>query len=194
MGRYRVELSAERSVQPLVKQAIEQSVSEMVVSGLSAVSTPRIQIVTQNPSTPTTIPDVIINPDDMNEVNSENQKIITTKVEKTIFSVVKDILDLPEELFPKDTESYYCVLFQNKSNRWILRYYGDKKRPHIQVIVELSESRIAEISRAGLTVQGNNQIFVEKPEDLYRISGILFDCLEYCKNDENFKKATATEP
>ena len=44
-----------------------------------------------------------------------------------------------EEIVGKDTESYYNVLFQNKTNRWIVRYVGDKKRLQVSFPIELTE-------------------------------------------------------
>ena len=127
-------------------------------------------------------PDFIVNPD--------NEKIITTKDEQ-------DLLRIVTELFPdieiegRDTESYYSVLYQNKTNRWLFRYDVNRKRPTIQFNVSVDETRKAELERAGLEIQNNGQIFIEKPEHIYRMVGILRDSLEYCMNDENFKRVSS---
>lgn len=100
------------------------------------------------------------------------------------------------ELFPesdlstRDTESYYSVLYQNKNNRWLFRYDVNRKRPTIQFNINIDDQRKLELLRAGLEVLTNGQVYLDKPEHIYRAVGILKDCLEYCCNDENFKRAS----
>lgn len=171
------------SIQPFVQQAI----SDTVVKGLSSPTIITAQPVEQK-STPSsdalvTIPEtnVIIHPD--------NAKIITTKDEQ-------DLLRIVNELFPnlelegRDTESYYSILYQNKTNRWLFRYDVNRKRPTIQFNISIDESRRIELERAGLELQNNGQIFIEKPEHIYRMVGVLKDSLEHCMNDQNFKRST----
>ena len=96
---------------------------------------------------------------------------------------------MPEEdLTGKDTESYYSVLYQGKNNRWIIRYDVNRKRPTVQFNVPIDEARKAEIERAGLTVLSNGQIYLDRPDYILRVVGILRDSLEFCKNDDNFKR------
>ena len=121
-------------------------------------------------------------------VHPDNEKIITTKDEQDLLRIVTELF--PEvEIEGRDTESYYSVLYQNKTNRWLFRYDVNRKRPTIQFNVSIDESRKTELERAGLELQNNGQIFLEKPEHIYRMVGILRDSLEYCMNDENFKRA-----
>lgn len=123
-------------------------------------------------------------------VNPDNQKIITTKEEQELYRIVAELF--PEvELEPKDTESYYSVLYQGKNNRWLFRYDVNRKRHTIQFIVPMDDSRRKELERAGLEVQSNGQIFLEKPEHIYRMVGILRDSLEHCRNDDNFKRSAS---
>lgn len=172
------------SIQPFVKQAVEQAISDTVVKGLSSPT-----IITAQPVEPKNAEEEIpkiIEPDFI--VNPDNEKIITTKDEQDLFRIVAELL--PEvELESKDTESYYSVLYQGKNNRWLFRYDVNRKRPTIQFIVPVDDVRRNELVRAGLEVQANGQVFLEKPEYIYRVVGILKDCLEYCKNDENFKRS-----
>lgn len=176
------------SIQPFVQQAVQQAISDTVVKGLSSPTIITAQLVEQklvedqpSVSQATQEPDFIVNPD--------NEKIITTKDEQ-------DLLRIVTELFPnieiegRDTESYYSVLYQNKTNRWLFRYDVNRKRPTIQFNVSVDETRKAELERAGLEIQNNGQIFIEKPEHIYRMVGILRDSLEYCMNDENFKRVS----
>ncbi|MDM1019703.1 type I restriction endonuclease [Acinetobacter sp. VNK23] len=177
------------TIQPFVKQAVQQAISDTVVKGLSSPT-----VITAQPIEPTKTveetpanikveePDFIVNPD--------NEKIITTKDEQELYRIVSELF--PEtELESKDTESYYSVLYQGKSNRWLFRYDVNRKRHTIQFIVPMDDSRRKELERAGLEVQSNGQIFLEKPQHIYRMVGILRDSLEHCMNDENFKRSAS---
>ncbi|WGE76245.1 type I restriction endonuclease [Actinobacillus equuli] len=166
------------AITPIVKQAVEKAVSAMVVSGLSRqaqneaedVETQREQIDEKAPI-----------------VDSENNKIITTYTERQLFDYVVLILGESVELVAKDTESYFSILFQGKSNRRILRYFDNKQHPCINVPLELLDIHRAEIQRAGLDITGSN-IIIDRPENILRISGLIRDCLVYCQNDENFAR------
>jgi hypothetical protein len=169
-------------ITPIVKQAVAQTMSEMVVNSLSAppIAAPQEQMKTDETERDT--------------VDPHNAKIVTTAAERKLLAIVQDILP-GEPLHGKDTESYYTVLYQNKVNRWLLRFSGDKKRPAVQFIVALSPQHETEIKRAGLEVGPGNQVVIDKPENLMRIPGLLFDALAFCKNDENFKvKNPAKQP
>src|SRR5690606_28026777 len=114
--------------------------------------------------------------------------IITTKDEQDLLRIVTELF--PDiELEGRDTESYYSVLYQNKTNRWLFRYDVNRKRPTIQFNVSIDESRKAELERAGLELQNNGQIFIEKPEHIFRMVGILRNRLDHSMNDESFKCA-----
>lgn len=176
------------TIQPFVKQAVQQAISDTVVKGLSSPT-----IITAQPVEPKDVeeqpviatvtqePDYIVHPD--------NEKIITTKDEQGLLRIVTELF--PEiELEGRDTESYYSVLYQGKTNRWLFRYDVNRKRPTIQFNISIDDSRKSELERAGLEVQINGQVFIEKPEHIYRMVGILRDSLEYCMNDENFKRTS----
>ncbi|WP_163123281.1 type I restriction endonuclease [Acinetobacter portensis] len=176
------------TIQPFVKQAVEQAISDTVVKGLSSPTIITAQPIEQNP----TINEHMENcPEDTlsDQVNNENDKIITTVNEQLLFQIVQELL--PDiELTPKDTESYFSVLYQNKNNRWLFRYDVNRKRPTIQFIVPVDEKRKAELIRSGLDVQSNGLIFIDKPEYLYRMVGILNDSISFCISDENFKRSS----
>lgn len=122
-------------------------------------------------------------------MNSDNERIITTVNEQQLFNIVQELL--PDvELTPKDTESYFSVLFQNKNNRWLFRYDVNRKRPTIQFVVSIDDKRKDELARSGLEVLSNGSIFIDKPEHLYKMVGILNDSFLYCINDENFKRTS----
>ena len=124
-------------------------------------------------------------------IDSDNPKIITTAAERKVLSYVKAILDGKTEetsLIGKDTESYYSVCYQGKNNRWLLRYFGDKGTPTISFNIPMTLERTKQIARSGLHVQQNNNIVITKPEHLMKLSNILVDALEYCQDDNNFKR------
>lgn len=172
------------TISPIVKQAVERSVSDMVVSGLSAqprTMEPQHQdSATQN------------NDKFADTIDPENSKIVTTHAERRLLEVVQGIIGDTEEITAKDTETYYSVLFQGKVHRWLVRYYADKRSPYIQVCVPMTEERKREVERAGMAFGINDSILLPNPEHLFRISGIVFDALKYAKDDTNFKRQTPT--
>jgi len=163
------------SVQPIVKQAVAQSISAMVATSLS-----RPEIVEAQPVE--VVPD-----DDAPIVDPNNERIITTAEERRLYNICVDILP-GENLTMRDTETYFSVILDGKSNRWLFRFWGDKKQPSIQFIEPITEAHQTEARRAGLEIGRNGQIILSKPEDLYRLAGMLRDALGYCKNDDNFKR------
>lgn len=171
---------------PIVKQALADSISQLVVGGLNA------------PAQPTTPQPEATEPcQDADLVDPDNPKIITTATERRVLAYVQAILDgkVPAaEITGRDTESYYSVCYQGKSTRWLLRYHGDKGLPCISFNIPMTLERTKQAARAGLIVQPNNTIALVKPEHLMKLSNIIVDALEYCQNDDNFKrKGTAEE-
>ncbi|HAS8352133.1 type I restriction endonuclease subunit R [Morganella morganii subsp. morganii] len=166
------------SITPLVKQAVERSVSAMVVSGLSGKGL--------STDEPTELADVTENKQDKefeNIIDPDNPNIITTKNELELFEKIKAITGC-DDIQYKDTESYFGILYQGKTNRWIVRYY-DKNNAFIQVPIEVTDILANEVARAGLELT-NGRISLGCPEDILRITGIVLDSFEYVKNDENF--------
>ena len=165
------------SIRHIVKQAVQNTVSSMVVSGLSA---PKVQEeaapVEKEQEDPT---EPIIDP--------ENNKIVTTYAERRLFDLVKSILPDDASIEAKDTESYFGVLVDGKSNRWILRYFDNKQRPSVIFPIELEESDISNIERCGLEVSGN-QVIIDTPENLLRVVWLVIDSYRFCCDDENFKR------
>lgn len=174
------------SITPLVKQAIEKAVSEMVVSGLSS------GLLQQPPAAVESAIQIADIDENADQVDAANPKIITTRDERRLFDITKDILGHDVDLQAKDTESYYTVLFQGKTNRWIFRYQGDKKTPSLHLPIPLTEARKSEITRAGLQLGSGESILLPSPECLLRIAGILFDSMAYCRDDENFRRSSGS--
>jgi predicted type IV restriction endonuclease len=166
---------------PIVKQAIALSMSEMVANSFSSkpivIAAP---IVVDTAASTDKYADM---------VDPSNPKIITTYLERRLFEVVQDVLGEESGVTAKDTESYYSILFQAKNNRWLMRYYADKKNPCIQVCVPLTDERKREIARAGLELSGET-ILLSSPEQISRITGIIKDAFDYCQNDANFKRVS----
>ncbi|BBV65668.1 TPA: type I restriction enzyme HsdR N-terminal domain-containing protein [Kluyvera ascorbata] len=170
------------SITPLVKQAVELSVSAMVVSGLSGKSSTESvhdEINDDNTHEASDAQADIVDPD--------NPNIVTTYNERQLFEKIASIIGAEHDIQYKDTASYFGVLYQGKTNRWIVRYYDKKSKSSIQLPIELNDITINEISRAGLTCDAS-RIYMENPEDILRISGLVLDSFEYVKNDENFRK------
>lgn len=175
------------SIQPFVKQAVEQSISETVVKGLSSPTIITAQAIESSPPVLEPVAQVIQEPEFF--VHPDNPKIITTKDEFNLLRIISELFP-EEELSGKDTESYYSILVQNKTNRWLFRYDVNRKRHTIQFIIPIDSIRQSEIERAGLEIANSNgTIYLERPEYILRIVGIIRDSLEFCKNDDNFKRA-----
>ncbi|MFQ0991916.1 hypothetical protein [Gilliamella apicola] len=45
-----------------------------------------------------------------------------------------------------------------------------------------------EVKRGGLEIYAEEQIIIDKPENILRIAGLINETYEYTKNDENFKR------
>ena len=173
------------TIQPFVKQAVEQAISDTVVKGLSSPTIITAQTI--EPKSNQHIEQSIQN-DLKNITHSDNDKIITTVDEQELYRIITELF--PEsDLSIKDTESYFSILFQNKNNRWLFRYDVNRKRPTIQFNIDIDDQRKLELNRAGLEVLNNGLIHLDKPEHIYRAVGILRDCLEYCSNDDNFRRS-----
>lgn len=168
------------SITPIVKQAVERSVSDMVVSGLSVRP-----LEAALPPIPLSLGSDPIQKD---IVNPCNPKVITSVAEQKFFDVVQKILGDKADICAKDTESYFSILFQGKTTRWLMRYYADKRTPYIQVCVPMTEERKREVIRAGITLGTGDSILLPTPEHLFRISGIIFDTLAQVSAERNLKR------
>ncbi len=161
---------------PIVKQAVAAAISGMVVSSLSQ---PQVQ-------EPSPLPETT---NDGDWVNPDNEKIITTPDERKLAEIITEILDgktSKDDLVWKDTESYFAVLYQGKTNRWLVHYFGSRKTPLINFCLDLTAQHLDLIKKSGLEVSGAN-VTLSKPSDIMKLSPIIFDALDYCQNDENFR-------
>lgn len=157
--------------------------SEVDVGTISALTTPVPEEV---------LPAPIAAPDpNAPTIDPTNARIVTTAGERRVLAVCQEVLS-GEDLQSKDTESYYTVLYQGKSNRWLLRYWADKKRPSIAFCMPLTDAHKAEIKRAKLELASGDSIMLDRPDQLLRLPGLLDDALAFCKKDENFKRSGAS--
>lgn len=170
-------------ITPIVKQAVAQSLSERVADSFIA---PKATPVEDPPQVPSAEPDP-----KLDQVDPSNPRIVTTYAERRLFEIIRDIVGYDVDLTPKDTESYFTVLHQGKVNRWLVRFFAEGKNPRVQIIVPMTDERRREIIRAGLQFGPSDSILLPHPEHLMRISGIVFDALDYCRDDNNFKRSGA---
>lgn len=173
------------TITPIVKQAVAQSMSEMVANSLSSPQP-------MPPTAPASVAEAVLDVR-ADIVDPQNSRIVTTFAERRLFEVVQDILGASAEIEPKDTESYYSVLYQGKVNRWLVRYYADKKTPRVQLCVPLTDERRREIARAGLEIGAADAVLLASPDHLMRIAGIVADAHSYCQDDANFKRGSAEQ-
>ncbi|OAM38135.1 MULTISPECIES: type I restriction endonuclease [Eikenella] len=164
------------SIQHIVKQAVQNTVSSMVVSGLSSLKLPPESAPEKPEKTDPYAP--IIDPD--------NNKIVTTYAERQLFDFVQAILPEEENIEAKDTQSYFSILFEGKNNRWLLRYFDSRQHPSVVFPIELTKEDALIIERSGLELSGN-QIIIETPANILRLAWLVKESLEFCKNDENFR-------
>lgn len=162
---------------PIVKKAVKDVLSSLVTDSLSSPTLQPEEAETIDPNA--------------SVIDPKNPNIITTVLERNLLEHVQSILKLNtdiENIEAKDTASYYSIVYQGKNNRWLLHYHGDKKNPTIDFGIELTDIHKKEITRAGLTLEPNNHINLPEPADIMRLTGLCIDALEYCQNDDNFKR------
>lgn len=96
-------------------------------------------------------------------------KIVTTEEEINSFYILKSILaekSMADKLSYKDTESYFGIIFDNNSRKWICRLYlSDKKK---SIIINGYE--------------GGSRIYLDTIEDIYKYKTIILDLVEQFNN------------
>ncbi len=163
---------------PIVKKAVKDVLSSLVVDSLS--STEPAQEIEEIPFDPLA---AVVDPN--------NSNIVSTHQERELLAHTQTILKTKtavENIEAKDTASYFGIVFQGKNNRWLLHYHGDKKSPTVHFGIELTAKHRQEVERSGLTIEPNDHINLPEPSDIMRLTGLCFDALAYCENDDNFKR------
>ena len=131
------------------------------------------------------------------EAHPDNPRIVTTAAEKKLLELARAMLGgiVPDDdIQAKDTESYYAILYQGKTNRWLLRYAGDRNHPVAHFPIDLTDDDEAKLKAIGLERGSGNSVALEKPEHVTRLGWLLLKSLDYCRNDENFKKGKSDAP
>lgn len=168
-------------LQPIVKRSVARAISGVVATILEAPKEECSEDLHDEE-------DIVTDPN-APEVDPDNPRIITTSEERKMLALCQELLP-DHEITGKDTESYYNVLYQNKTNRWLLRYQADKKQPSVVFGIPLTDTHKAEIKRAGLKMGTNDSILMDKPENILRLAGLLNDALMFCSDDDNFRRKT----
>lgn len=162
------------TIAPIVREATQRVIADVAIMGFMANENNERKL--------------IVGFSHEDEVSPTNSKIITTAIEKKLFELTQQILGDDANIVMKDTESYFSVLYQGKVNRWLYRYYGDRKTTTIQFMLEIENvpSLYAEVTRAGLSML-NGHVVLPTPDDILRIPQIVRDCYSYCQHDDNFR-------
>ena len=106
------------------------------------------------------------------ETENDNNEIITTEAEMESYFIIKSILgkytDLDNITF-KDTRSYFGVLFQNNTRKWICRMFIGEEKTNI--------SFPTEERRDGGAIK-EEKIKLESLKDLYKYEDKLVEVLK----------------
>ncbi|WP_312072045.1 type I restriction endonuclease [Anaerotignum propionicum] len=108
---------------PVVKKSLNQFINEILNERLSSVINPdgQTQPVISEPSIELT----------EEEANSNESKIVTTEEEIQAFYIIKSIFAETvalDKIVAKDTETYFGVLYENNTRKWICRLKISPKR------------------------------------------------------------------
>ncbi|BAL83663.1 hypothetical protein SELR_19550 [Selenomonas ruminantium subsp. lactilytica TAM6421] len=109
------------SFRPIVKKAFAQFVNEMINDRLKTALKTEGEKQIEDEQTDESISNELI----------EKSKIITTKEEVESFFIIKTLLHSSlegHEITYKDTETYFSILIDNNTRKWICRLYLSEKR------------------------------------------------------------------
>lgn len=87
--------------------------------------------------------------DETPEIEPPDRQIVTTDEELESFYVVKSILSEtldPSRIFYKDTLSYFGILLDNKTTKWICRIYLKETTKYIKIVDANSEEQKFDLS------------------------------------------------
>lgn len=127
---------------PIVKRSFNQFINETLSTKFKETLNSKNAVSEEVASTEEDVDDVIVS------------KVLTTSEELEGFAIVKSILRSvvnPSDITYKDTETYFGILYQNNTRKWICRLYlGSKKS-----IVFPTEDK------------GQERIYIDTLDDLY---------------------------
>ncbi|UYT11188.1 type I restriction endonuclease [Lactococcus garvieae] len=108
---------------PIIKKGFNQFITERVNEKLSAALNTNVE-----PKTP--------QPEEIEVTNEQGDGIITTPEELEAFTVFKvtanDLIDV-NRLFYRDTKSYFGILIDDNSRKWIFRFYQKATKNLIEI-------------------------------------------------------------
>ncbi len=137
---------------PIVKKSFNSYVTELMNSKIKTAFTA---------PTPEEVDEVV---EEVEEV-SDASKIITTEEELESFYIIKSILaekSLATRIVYKDTESYFGILFDNNTRKWVCRLF-------------LSDNRKAIVFNG---YQDNAKIYINSLDELYNYKDVFFNIVE----------------
>ena len=110
-------------VTPIIKKGFNQFITERVNEKLSAALNTNVEPKTSQP-------------EEIEVTNEQGDGIITTPEELEAFTVFKvtvnDLIDV-NRLFYRDTKSYFGILIDDNSRKWIFRFYQKATKNLIEI-------------------------------------------------------------
>ncbi len=141
---------------PIVKKSFSSFINELMNSKIKTAFTP------------TTNEEVVQEVDVVEEIE-EVSKIITTDEEMQSYYIIKSILaekSLGGRVVWKDTESYFTILVDNNTRKWVCRIYlTDSKK---SIIINNFEN--------------GSRIYLDSIDDIYKYKKALIDIVESFTN------------
>lgn len=131
---------------PIVEKSFNNFISELINSKIKTAFADKVK------DTPN---------EEKTETEKPVDKIITTKEELESFYIIKSILaekSLSNRITYKDTESYFGILFDNNTRKWVCRLY-------------LSDNRKAIVING---YEGSKKNYLETLDDIYKYKEFLF--------------------
>lgn len=108
---------------PIIKKGFNQFITERVNEKLSAALN-------------TNVESKVSHPEETEVTNEQNDGIITTPEELEAFTVFKvttnDLIDV-NRLFYRDTKSYFGILIDDNSRKWVFRFYQKATKNLIEI-------------------------------------------------------------
>lgn len=139
---------------PVVNKSLNQFINETMSSKFAETL--------KGPSIQSSITEEVI---DTVDDSSQISKIVTTATELEAFAIIKSMIRSlvdPSNITYKDTESYFGVLFQNNTRKWICRLFlGTKK----SIVLPIGE-------------KGSERFYIDSIDDLYNYEAELKEVIQ----------------
>lgn len=146
---------------PIVKKSMQQFVNDFMNEKIKIILSNNEENEQDNNT------ESILNEVEEKEVEEKIEtKIVTTEEELEGFNIVRSILSevvSVDEIYYKDVESYFSVLYQNNTRKWICRLYFNS-------------------SKKSLTISDDNKkevrYYIENTSDIYKYKNELINAIE----------------